>query len=160
MIKYIFACIISLSILSGCATTYQKTSFWSDEGYSDMQLQKNVFEVVFKSNEWTDQETTRRYALRRCAELTLENNFDYFKIMEGENYLEKSSYTTPQKAQSTTVYMGGVAHTTTSYSGGKTYSSDEPRSRIVIKCFNGATPESDLNAYDARELMAYTEESK
>ena len=44
--------IISLALLSGCATSYTKENFFTG-GFSDSQLAENVFRIDFAGNKYT-----------------------------------------------------------------------------------------------------------
>ena len=54
-------------VLSACATTYQSESF--SGGFSETQLDKNVFRVSFQGNGYTRAERAEEMALLRSAEL-------------------------------------------------------------------------------------------
>jgi len=66
--KKLIAIVILAFILQGCATSYQKTSFTG--GYSETQLDENVFNVSFKGNGYTSRERVADFTLLRSAELT------------------------------------------------------------------------------------------
>ena len=164
--------------LSGCATPYQK--YGLSGGYSDTQLQKDVFRVGFNGNAYVSKGTVQNYLLRRCAEVTIENGYDYFVIFEEENYAAQSSYTTPTQTtyqgssygsgtssghiygrtiQSSGTYSGQTYGTSTTY-GGQTYHFSKPVSVCVIKCFKGEKPENLPNTFDAKELIKYLTPAK
>ena len=56
-------------VLVACATAYQPQSF--SGGFSETQLDKNVFRVSFKGNGYTNAERAEEMALLRSAELAL-----------------------------------------------------------------------------------------
>ncbi|GIX25986.1 MAG: hypothetical protein KatS3mg122_3217 [Caldimonas sp.] len=73
---------ISLAIfLGGCATTYQPEGF--SGGFSETQLDTNVFRVSFRGNGYTRAERAEELALLRSAELTLKNGFTHFVVIDG-----------------------------------------------------------------------------
>jgi len=72
--------ISSLFLLSGCKTPYQRLNV--EGGYTDTQLQDNLFRVRFSGNEFTSPEEVSDLALLRCAELAIENGYTYFSIMD------------------------------------------------------------------------------
>ncbi len=74
--------ILTMALLSGCATAYQRESFTG--GYSQTQLGDNIFQVSFKGNGCTSEDRASDYTLLRSAEITLENGFKYFTIVESE----------------------------------------------------------------------------
>ncbi len=90
--------IIAILVLSGCASGYQHqgttlVGLW--DGYSSTQIDKNVFQVTFKGNAFTGREKVYDYALLRSAELTLENGYEYFVIIDPQKYSNNNSDTAP-----------------------------------------------------------------
>ena len=143
--------IISLFFLASCATSYQKLSLTG--GYKDMQLQENVYKVIFKGNTRISKETVKNYALYRCAEVTLENAYDYFIILEDEGY-DKIVYWQNQTRAKTT--KTGRTYKTRIY-GGQTHTAIKPRAVLVIQCFKGQKPKDNSRAFNAKELIKYLE---
>lgn len=129
---------VLISVMSGCATGYQPEGMTG--GYSDIQLDKNVFKVTFKGNGFTRQNTASDFALLQSAELTLKHGFKYFKIVDANKYLNSSKITTPTTT-TTNINMNsygtssayGAATTTTV--GGQTYNISKPTSTDTIVCF-------------------------
>jgi hypothetical protein len=50
-------------------------------GYTDQDLGHDVIRVEFSANGFTNRETAQSFWLWRCAEVTLEKNFDGFEIL-------------------------------------------------------------------------------
>jgi len=123
---------VGFSILGavGCATGYGKDGF--SGGYSDSKLSRDRFQVTFQGNGYTSVSTVKTYLLFRCAELTVENGFDYFVILDGE------------RGGSFSAIGNGVF--------------EHPQLSVEIKCGNGPKPEQYLQAYDAHELLTNLEE--
>ena len=86
--KYLFVTAILLMI-GGCATSYQPHSF--SGGYSHTQVSDNGFIVNFAGNGYTGKRATINYALRRCAEITLEHEFRYFQIVATDTIADVSA---------------------------------------------------------------------
>ncbi len=88
--KKISFCIstFSLLILINCSTPYQPKGALG--GYSSNQLQNNTYKVVFKGNQHTSAKTVFQQLERRCAEITIENGFDYFIIFEDSSYVDNT----------------------------------------------------------------------
>lgn len=145
--------IITLSIilaLAGCATGYEPQG-WSG-GFSESQIDTNVFNVTFKGNEYTERDKANDFALLRSAEIALENGYQYFVIIDAKQYSEDSTYTTPTTSTTNvnsntygsehnignnTIYNGNTnGTTTTTVSGGQTYNISKPRTSNTIVCFN------------------------
>ncbi len=91
MKKFIIAVTIVLFI-QGCATSYQPLDFGG--GYREVQLDENVFKVSFRGNDSTHQERATDFTLLRSAELTLENGFKYFVIVDEKTATRTSWDTT------------------------------------------------------------------
>ncbi len=148
--KYIAALSVAL-VLAGCATGYQAQSF--SGGFSETQLDRNVFKVTFKGNGYTQSERAEDFALLRSAELTLKNGFSHFAIVDGRQSADYGVMTTPTQSYTTgsvtsygnTAY--GSARTTTT--GGQSFIIKKPSSSNTIVCFNGK-PENGMFVYDAK----------
>jgi hypothetical protein len=141
-------------ILVGCATSYQKRGLTG--GFSDTQLGENIFQVSFKGNAYTSRERASDFTLLRSAELSLENGFKYFVIVDSEKYTKTSTHTTP-----TTSYTTGNAYgsgnyaygsATTTTTGGQTYVYSKPRSTNTIVGFKDK-PKTGGLAYEAEFVI-------
>jgi hypothetical protein len=133
----LFVMLVLSIILSSCATAYQPKG--ATGGFSETQLDTNVFKVSFRGNAYTDSERATDLTLLRSAELTLKNDFKYFVIVD-DKYLEKNgSYTLPTQSYTTanvTAYGNsayGTSNTTTT--GGQTIRQTRPRVHNIIMCF-------------------------
>lgn len=148
--KYVAALSVALA-LTGCATSYQAQSF--SGGFSETQLDKNVFRVTFKGNGYTQSERAEDFALLRSAELTLKHGFSHFAIVDGRQSADYGVMTTPTQSYTTgsvTAYGNtayGSARTTTT--GGQSFIIKKPSSTNTIVCFNGK-PENGMFVYDAQ----------
>ncbi|WP_298671381.1 hypothetical protein [uncultured Sphingomonas sp.] len=86
-------------VVSGCATetTYRPATgkgFYRT-GYSDQQIESNRWLVTFAGNTVTDRDTVERYLLYRAAELTLQNGYDYFVMVDRTTDRQAQTYATP-----------------------------------------------------------------
>lgn len=115
-----------------------------------MKLGKDIYQVVFRGNGYTGSERVNRFFLRRCAEITEQQGYEYFALIN-------------QEAQ-TTQYDGGTTYNgtaTSNYGGGFNYSGSAYTSTItkhertgVIKLFKeGAQPPI---AFDAKVILEGT----
>ena len=147
----ILAAISLIAVLGGCATAYQSESL--SGGFSETQLDTNVFRVSFRGNGYTRVERAEELALLRSAELTLKNGFTHFAIIDGRTREQLGTYTTPTHSYTTvnaTIY-GNSAHgtaRTTTY-GGQTFNISKPSTTNTIMCFNGK-PDIQGLTYDAQ----------
>jgi len=137
----VFVLVLFTLGLCGCATGYQSSSF--SGGYTDSLTGNNTAIVSFKSNAFTSMEETRRYAMRRAAEVTLQNGFDYF-LIEGDNQYLKNQ----QLSGSVNCTTIGYSTTCTPIGGG---SVSKPRVQLDIRMFKGDLP-NQTGYYDARFL--------
>lgn len=140
--KILISITVILFALQGC-TSYQKKGL--SGGYSEIQLDENVFKVSFQGNGYTKPDRAADFTLLRSAELTLENGFQYFAIIDENNHTSHGTYTTPTTSHTTANaqvsgnYVHGNATTTTT--GGQTYIISKPSSSNTIVCFK-EKPES------------------
>ncbi|KAK42445.1 hypothetical protein BG58_03550 [Caballeronia jiangsuensis] len=138
-------------LLAGCATGYQPNGLTG--GFSETQLDTNVFKVSFRGNGYTSHDRVEDFVLLRSAELTLAHGFTHFAIVDGKSYENTSYMTMPTQTYSTgsatvaghTAY--GSAYTTTY--GGQTIAVTKPGTTDTIVAFNGK-PNIPAMVYDAR----------
>jgi len=137
ILRKLIAITITILILQGCATSYQQTGFTG--GYSETQLDENVFNISFRGNGYTGRERVADFTLLRSAELTLENGFQYFAIIDANSYTSNSTYATPTTSHTTgSAYGSGnyaYVSATTTTTGGQTYNISKPSSSNTIVCF-------------------------
>ncbi len=148
--KVLIATILVL-LVAGCSTSYQKKSFTG--GYSETQLGENTFQVYFSGNGYTSREKTTDFTLMRSAELTLENGFEYFIIVDSAQSSNLSSYTTPTRSH-TSGHVGPYGNfdaRTTTY-GGQTYLIKKPQTTNTIVCFK-EKPDISGIIYDAKFIF-------
>ncbi len=135
--KNLFIITFVAIFIQGCATTYQRAGLTG--GYSETQLDENVFKVSFRGNGYTERERVSDFTLLRSAELTLENGYKYFVIIDANSYTSNSTYTTPTTSHTTgsaNVYGNSVyGRATTTTTGGQTYNISKPSSSNTIVCF-------------------------
>jgi hypothetical protein len=137
-------------IFSCCATAYKKIG-WKG-GYSETQLGENIFRVSFRGNGFTREERASDFNLLRSAEVSLENGFRYFIIVESDKSSSLSTYTTPMTSH-TRVHVNvsgnyATGSATTYSDGGETYLISKPRAANTILCFK-EKPEASVIIFDA-----------
>ena len=64
-------------------------------GYSELRLEPNRFRVNFQGNTLTSRETVEGYLLFRASELTLQNGFDWFTIVDRATERDARTYVEP-----------------------------------------------------------------
>lgn len=138
-------------LLAGCATTYSKEGLFSG-GYDEMKIQDNIFRVSFRGNAYTSSQRAEDFGLLRCAEVTIENGYNYFAIIKEEATVKTSTYTTPAQAETHGAVYGNTYSTKTYYSGGETYTYHKPRVGIMIECFKEKPENLQGIVYDAEQV--------
>jgi hypothetical protein len=85
--------------LGACATAtpYQPLQRGSatSGGYSEQQLEANRFQVSFSGNSVTDRRTVETYLLFRAAELTRQQGYDWFAIVDRQTDRNTQVYADP-----------------------------------------------------------------
>lgn len=79
--KFLFALILPVVALAGCATQYQQEGVFTN-GYSEYRPTDDTFVVTFRASEHTPAHLAMEYALKRAAELTLKNGYRFFSVLE------------------------------------------------------------------------------
>lgn len=144
-----------LGMLVGCGqpTPYQPAT--DGYGYSEQQIEDNRYRVSFAGNDLTAMDTVQNYLMYRAAELTLDQGYDYFVVVD--RAVERS--TVYWGAADTRLGTGYWRRWDDDYVGGlglSTYSA-QPIDRYTayadVVMFEGEKPEGDVNAYDARSVL-------
>lgn len=82
--------------LAACATPtpYQPvvTKGTTQGGYSELKLEPERYRVTFAGNSLTRRETVEGYLLFRAAELTVQNGYDWFAIVERDTDKKTRTY--------------------------------------------------------------------
>ena len=138
--------VISILIISGCATKYQTVGFTG--GYSETRLGNNIFNVSFKGNGYTSREKTADFTLLRSAELCLKNGFKYFIISNSEKHI--NLYTTPKSYDSSGTINGSSFNATTTQHGGITFR--RPSENNTVVCFK-EKPKMNTIVYQAEFII-------
>jgi hypothetical protein len=146
--------LVFLGVLAGCGqpTPYQPAT--SGYGYSEQQIEDNRYRVSFAGNDLTPAEVVQNYLLYRAAELTLDNGYDYFTVVDrnldrstiywgtGNTHLGSGYFTRDGD------YVGGLGLTTYSARPIDSYTA-----YADVVMFEGEKPAGDVNAYDARSVL-------
>ncbi len=80
--------IVLILVLISCSTPYQPKGVLG--GYSSEKIGKNVYRVEFIGNQHTETGTIFDYLERRCAEIAIENGYDFFIIYEDSSYVNET----------------------------------------------------------------------
>ena len=124
--------LLACVVLSGCASTYEAKQGGLhgliNGGYTSTKIQDDIYKIAYESNAATSSDITQNYALLRCAEVALENNYKYFviaeKLIESKQYINESG------------------------------TSFVPVATNTIKCFKDKPQDSPTMVYDAEQVKA------
>ncbi|MCP9291387.1 CC0125/CC1285 family lipoprotein [Gracilimonas sediminicola] len=84
-LRFIFLSLILLTLfIAGCATSYHPEN-WRGYGFTEKQLSEQSYLVSFSGNSRTSPTDVQHMLLRRCAELTIQNGFSYFLILDKDS---------------------------------------------------------------------------
>lgn len=117
MKKLIIQLLIFTNLVS-CSTQYKKLD--NKYGYSDEKLNDELYQITFKANSRTSDELVHRYFLRRSAEVALQNQYQFFTVVESEDITQHTTVTSAgaplTKARLTTyTYSGDTRYKPTEY---------------------------------------------
>lgn len=100
MKRFAFAAIASAALLAGCATPtpYQPLGARTGVrgGFSEQQIERNRFRVMFSGNQFTSRQRVENYLLYRAAELTQQRGFDTFTMVDRDTDRLTSVQTVPR----------------------------------------------------------------
>jgi hypothetical protein len=125
--------------LAGCATHYGPQDVWG-EGYLERRVAADRWEVLFDASVFTPPDKVARYALYRCAEITVADHARYFVILSS-GYLESSH---PDKTRPSLVDQAPNPAS----------AKPAPHSaKLLIQTFRDDKPDDYPGVYDARQLI-------
>lgn len=151
--------IFSVLLLTACSSQpAYRAATGNGFGYSEQQISPNYYRVTFKAR-GDDSGEARAYALRRATELTTEQGYDWFVIMEKETVTERQ--------QDNNSHISSGYHTTTTRDCGllgcrsrtlqqpdyevglSAGSNGQVQTSLEIRMGKGVMPEG-VNSYPAR----------
>ena len=164
--RFIFTIAASF-LLFACVTPTPYAPSDGKYGFSEQRLEDNRFRVNFSGNYSTSRETVENFLLYRAAELTLDNAFDYFIVVESGT----EAKTTYSRSDYYPAYYGRYEH----YVGSSRHHHHFPyyargfdwaytdRSNIeeytqysataYITLHSGEKPPDDPHAFSARQVI-------
>lgn len=174
----IVASLALAGLVSACATAtpYQPNIPGQavSGGFSEQRLESDRFKVTFAGNSLTSRDTVEAYLLYRAAELTVQQGYDWFSIVERDverdrrTYVERDPFYRPWYGPSYgywrpywRYYGGGFGWRTWDPYWGDPFWADrldvrtvekfEATAEIVMR--RGPKPADDARAFDARGVM-------
>lgn len=146
-------------IVTGCATGYGPKGLLG--GYENKQIGDHLYEVKFHGNQHTPKEKTLNFLLYRCAELTLEEGFTHFIILENQSYadvhIQEPEYIKPWETR--TSLSGGVM-TIVKPDFGKDTVSEDYKAIYIISTFNDSNPNFKKFEYQRQDAASVIKKLK
>lgn len=80
------AVVVTTIVISSCATPYDtEKSIWTgNRGFSETQLGSTVWQIDFTGNNYTNRDTTKKFTLKKAAQIALREGYPYFVVVDGE----------------------------------------------------------------------------
>ncbi len=77
---------VTIIMISACATTYdtEKSNWTGGRGFSQEQLENDVWKIDFTGNTHTDTETRKKYILKKAAQIAIEGSYSFFKVIQSD----------------------------------------------------------------------------
>ena len=155
-------------LLAACATAtpYGPAAEGGGYGFSEQQIEQNRFRITFRGNSVTSRETVENALLFRAAELTVQQGFDHFIVVENETEARRSYRGTAYPAFYGRYGYGHPFHRPFhgfpyyAYGFGWGYPYDSYTREITrysavafVTMHEGPKPGDNPQAFDAREVM-------
>jgi len=165
-------------VLAGCVTPtpYQPNipGQQTSGGYSEIRVEPNRWRVMFAGNSVTSRETVESYLLFRAAELTTQQGYDWFAMVDRRTENKGYTYIEPNPAYDPwygpygywrpywRYYGHGYGwHTWDPFWGGPFWADsvdvhtvDKYEAAAEIFMGKGPKPADNPNAFDARQVIA------
>jgi hypothetical protein len=149
----------ALLALAACASTptkYAAATSSESVGYREQRLEQERYRVTFRANADLKAPQVEDMALRRAAELTTQNGYDWFHVVTRSTDLVSGSY----RQAGPTVGIGGSTGSFGSGVGvglGFNIGGDDRQYQTTMEILMGrGTKPADPNAYDARQVLSRT----
>ena len=158
----------ALVALASCATPtpYGPASQGGGYGFSEQQIESNRFRITFRGNSLTSRENVENALLYRAAELTVQQGYDHFIVVENDTEARRSYSGSANPAFFGRYGYGHPFHRPYysfpyyAYGFGWGYPHDNYIREITrysaiafVTMHAGEKPQDNPQAFDAREVM-------
>lgn len=148
----LLALVLTLGACASGPTVYAPSSGPNSAGYSDTRIETDRWRVTFRGNSDLKGPGVEDLALRRAAELTLQEGYDWFRVVSRRTELAGGS-----RSAGTSVGIGGSSGSYGSHVGvgiGIDLSPDSRRYEAFLEILLGRGQKPDgIDAYQARQLL-------
>ena len=161
------ALILAALGLGACASSgqYVAASDADDFGHYSTKLADNRYRVVYNGNERTKLNKTKDYALLRAAELTLQEGYTWFEVVDRATTTEERgghdphtgvSYERTHEVERSCGLLGCTSRVKPTTTTGVHVDTRSPRSKhsyaLEVLMGNGEIPQKGGNYYDASSV--------
>jgi len=149
---------LGLAACSSGPTPYQPGAGRGDTGYAESKIENDRYRISFKGNSLTERETVENYLLYRAAELTLQNGFDTFTIVnrdtdKNSSIRQSGGYMGSRMSYSYFVPRYGWVRSWDPFWSTPTSYYEVTRYEAFAEIIMGrGSKSSDPNAFDARQV--------
>ncbi len=141
----------------GCGACGEPTPYQpavGGHGFVEQALEENRYRVSFSGNRLTSRDTVENYLLYRAAEITVDEGFDHFLVVERDTERHTVYFPSVPVAGSFGIGVygadgGGFG----GFASGGARSSDRYTSYANIVMRPGPKSDGDPDAYDARSVL-------
>lgn len=141
-----------LLLVGGCASLTPYQPLTEGLGFTEQKIESNRYRISFTASSRTPAATVEGYLLRRAAELTLAESFDYFLIAD------QAASGAPRSRSPVSIGVGGYGGSYGSGIGigfGTGLGSGPPwQAYADVQMFAAPKPADQPRAYDARQVLA------
>lgn len=106
--------VVSL-VLAGCVGPSSYHPYNGDDGYTDIQLNNNLYEVRFFGNAATPKSQVYNMMLYRSSQISLNRGYDYFKVISSRFAHQDEIFTNPGESDTYVTKHKNRKVKTTSY---------------------------------------------
>lgn len=153
--KLIIVSSVAVLMLAGCATATLYQPVTNGYGYTEQRIEKNRYRVSFFGNSQTPKQTVENYLLYRAAELSLQAGYDYF-VFASTDVDANTRYR--QNFSGYYGYGDYYWYPRTAFGASTTATPiTEYEAQANVVMFSGRKRQSDVQAFDAREVRANLE---
>jgi len=139
--------LVALGICVSCTSSYKKASAFNSEGFIDFRLGRDAFKITYNGGAFTNLETAVDFCLLRCAEISLDRGYSYFRVTRDSAGISRYIIKNPDLVGTLDGYPVRI-------SGG--YSEDIPRAVATntIVCRNDV-PHKTSDFLNARKIQQF-----
>ena len=166
MFRKIALAVVAAASLAACVTStpYQPAAKGGGYGFSEQRIEADRYRITFRGNSSTTREMVENSLLYRAAELTVQDGFDYFIVVERDTEAKKSYTTSGEPAFFGRYWYGhpGYYYAFPYYAYGwgwglpyDSYTREYTRYSAVafVTLHKGEKPADNPQAFDAHEVM-------